>query len=844
MAEPVGGPLISSETPGRYQHGREHARGGMGRILLVHDDFLARRIALKELLPHDRDSGDGSTLLARDDSTDQATHQHQARFLNEARITGQLEHPSIVPVYELGRRENGVLYYTMRLVKGRSLRRAIKDAPSLGERLRLLPHFIDLCQAIAFAHSRGVIHRDIKPGNVMVGDYGETVVIDWGLGKADDPGSAEDAVARNAVAMGTPAYMAPEQAIGNLSETDERTDVYSLGAVLYELLTGASPYPENTPTEVLSNLLAGEPESVHGKSPKEPDQLKAICNHAMARDPDYRYQSAKELSNDIDRFLSGNLVGVYNYSLGELFAHFIREFKAPLTVGVIGMAAFLGVVFHSYQRIQTERDRALIESTRAIEAQRVAVAAQALAEQEFYFAAVLSARKYIADGRYQKAMEQLDKCPPQFRHWEWGYLLYLCNQDQQTLREHEPHTVWSLAYMPDGKHVVSSGFDDTVRISVEALNTAVRTYESPHGAVIELSPHPSDPIIVCAEENGYITLLDSIRGEMLHTWKASGEDINCIQFNPAGEVFVSGDDEGYLRMWDYKSRTERYAVATEDGSVEAIAFSPRSDQFASCDRGTRIALRNTADGTVQRYLEGHAGRITCLSYDSGGNRLASASRDGSVRIWNLTTGVEERILTDHGTAAVWAVVFSPDGTKMASASSDLTERLWSTETWSAERIYRGHQKQVYCLAFSPDGRMLFSGDDEGTMKQWDTDFPGPRSDMWELSGHTGIVNNVAFSADGAVMATSAGHWKHNDDTTARIWDANSGAMIKTLAGHGASVRYTAFHPTASIYATSSHDKTIRIWDRDTHSTIRVLGPFDDGVNVVAYAESTPDLLAA
>ena len=171
------------EAEGRYTLREERARGGMGRVLLVRDEFLGRDVALKELLPELVKVG-GDTSIIPNSSRSPMTLRLLARFLQEARITGQLEHPSIVPVYELGRRQDGSLYYTMKLVRGQSLAHAIREARSLRQRLKLLPHFIDLCQAIAYAHSRGVIHRDLKPDNVMVGEFGETVVIDWGLAKA------------------------------------------------------------------------------------------------------------------------------------------------------------------------------------------------------------------------------------------------------------------------------------------------------------------------------------------------------------------------------------------------------------------------------------------------------------------------------------------------------------------------------------------------------------------------------------------------------------------------------------------------------------------------------------
>ncbi len=840
---------ISAEVPGRYEYAKEHARGGMGRVLMVYDKFLTRRIALKELLPAHLNFNDGSTLDARVTTPDHETQQQRARFLYEARITAQLEHPSIVPVYELGRREDGKLYYTMRLVKGRSLRDAIRKADSLEARLALLPHFIDLCQAIAYAHSRSVIHRDIKPGNVMLGDFGETVVIDWGLAKSTRDsavGSTEIDALRDAHVdmLGTPAYMPPEQASGNVDDVNERSDVYSLGAVLYELLTGAAPYPDKTPAAALSKLLAGPPPSLSTAIPSAPDQLMAICNHAMDRNQESRYQTAKELSTDVERFLSGRLVGAYQYSLRELFVHFVRSFKAPLIVGAIGMAAFFLTIYLSYQQIQTERDRAVAESFRALEAEQGALAAQSKAEQEFYFAAISSARKYIVDGRYEKAMDQLDKCPGRYRHWEWGYLLYLCNQDQRTFRAHQPETVWSLEYTVDNLYMISAGFDKTARFWSTQNGTLEDTYTSPYGAVIEISPHPTLPVIACAEETGYVSFYNYETHEIEDTWKIAEDDVNCIQFNADGSLFITGDDKGYIRLWEYPTRNERYVIAPDDRGIEALTFSPDGTHYASCDRNPIVTIRDTETGSVQLRLSGHEGRITALAYSPDGRQLASASRDGTLRVWNTTTGAISNVITAHDGTAVWALAYSPDGLSLASGGSDLTVRLWDTQTWSAQRVYRGHQKQVYALAYGTDGRMLVSGDDEGLVKQWDTIFPGKSTDMWALPGHTGVINQVAYSPDGALIATSAGDWKTSDDMTARIWDVNSGALIKVLEGHTASVRQTTFHPTEPVYATSSHDRTIRVWNRNSHTTQAVLGPFETGVNVAAFVPNKPGMLAA
>lgn len=310
--DPVLGAEIFDELPGKYTLLNEHARGGMGRVLLVHDESLGRDVALKELLP-----GRGSSASP---TPAEAEHSKElaARFLREARITGQLEHPSITPVHELGRRGDGSLYYTMKLVKGVTLQQKIRDCETLKDRLQLLPHFVDLCNAVAYAHSRNVIHRDIKPANVMVGEYGETVILDWGLAKVHDdddtprnvdpeaetvlgmkqntPGAGHQTTAGQL--LGTPIYMSPEQAKGLAA--DERSDIYSLGAVLYEILTGEPPFEGKNVQEIIAHVIHDAPIAPQKLEKRLQDELNRICLITLDKNPAKRYDSAKKLANTID----------------------------------------------------------------------------------------------------------------------------------------------------------------------------------------------------------------------------------------------------------------------------------------------------------------------------------------------------------------------------------------------------------------------------------------------------------------------------------------------------------------------------------------------------------------
>ncbi|HVV83917.1 MAG TPA: protein kinase, partial [Kofleriaceae bacterium] len=375
--------------PGQYVADHEVARGGMGRIIAAHDRVLGRPVALKELLHPDP--------------------AQAARFRREALITARLQHPAIVPVYQAGRWPSGEPFYAMKLVAGRPLDQVIAEATTLAARLALLPTITAAVEAIAFAHSRRVVHRDLKPANVLVGDFGEIVVIDWGLakdleapgeeemgaaggdpalasamrrGRARKPGAAEASEAggpsssqRGAASsrpgesgatltvagaiMGTPAYMPPEQARGDL--VDERADVFSLGAMLYHLLAGAPPYAATTATDVIAAAIAGKVVPLARRVRDAPADLVAIVVRAMAHEPAERYPTAQALAEELRRFQTGQLVAAHRYTVRERVGRFVRRHRAAVAIAAIALCGFVAGGVFAIHRIVAERDRAQAE---------------------------------------------------------------------------------------------------------------------------------------------------------------------------------------------------------------------------------------------------------------------------------------------------------------------------------------------------------------------------------------------------------------------------------------------------------------------------------------------------
>jgi serine/threonine-protein kinase len=367
----------------RYTLTRMHAEGGLGRVWLTHDRDLHRGVALKEIRP------------------DRAPNPDMwRRFLKEAQITGQLEHPNIVPVYELARRrEDDQPFYTMRFVRGQSLRGAIQEfhhqragkAPDRLALQSLLGALLKVCDAIAYAHSRGVVHRDLKPENVVLGGYGEVLVLDWGLAKlVDQPDERGEAsteldtrvsVGPEAIPekthglVGTPCYMAPEQVEAKHQDIDERTDIYAAGGILFEILTGHSPAEGATTAEVLEKIRTARIPRARQIEPTVPRPLEAVCAKAMALDRSQRYTKAADLAADVRRWIADEPVAAFREPLPAHVRRWARKHRtlvasgaAVLVLGLVGSVGFAAVVTGKNRELARQTQRAEARERMAIDA--------------------------------------------------------------------------------------------------------------------------------------------------------------------------------------------------------------------------------------------------------------------------------------------------------------------------------------------------------------------------------------------------------------------------------------------------------------------------------------------
>lgn len=692
----------------------------MGRVYLVSDSVLQRSVALKE-------AGTGGEAAER--------------LKQEARLTAGLEHPSIVTVHDVGVTEEGRSYYTMRLVRGRALSDLLQERPNEKTRIRLLRHFLAACQAMAYAHSMGVIHRDIKPANLMIGAFGETQVLDWGLACHRD-GPFEGG------SVGTPAYMSPETAEG--AAPDPRVDVWGLGAVLYELLCGDPPWGTGPPDELMKRARQRRLPRLQVRASWIAPDLAAIADRALAVNPAERYPDAGALADDVAAWLDGRPVGAYQYTRGELLGRAARAWRGPLVVGAIATVALGVLAGLAVHELSNERSAAIRSE---------AVAHSALQEAAEQLSNTLAAQARAADAEGARPLAEVLAAgalmraeSPEARGVLAGSLL----QPTPTLTE-----VWAL---PDCRVIAVLGLDDFLcgtsaevrRVTEDRVRWTVPT------STLDLA-HSEDSLLLRQTSAAQIVDLDSgaVRRRLDCCWNAlilSGSmGLEPLQ-NTITPYFLSED--GYRGDWPPCGPTRRVMVST---------FFPRSEEILSfCEDGQ---LRRGRYGEQPHWssgvrLEGllvqHA---ILMEVNPDATAVVVAGTKGRlVRVDLATEAVIERQPTQSDLPRVLA--FSGDGAFLAVLGERGVVRIYCG--FSLQPIGVLPLRGVRDIRFQGDGILLAVTGDEGSA--WQLTRKRNTAVLRARHGVTGI----AFSPDGALLASSHGSGE------VHVWDPRSGEVRADL----------------------------------------------------------------
>jgi len=817
----------SGQLIGRYKLLQRIGEGGFGSVWMAEQrEPVRRRVALKII------------KLGMD------TRQVIARFEAERQALAMMDHPNIAKVLDAGSTDTGRPYFVMEYIRGVPILDYC-DAEKLDTRRRL-ELFMSVCHAIQHAHQKGIIHRDVKPSNVLITLHdGLPVpkVIDFGIAKATNSELTQKTLfTEHGQMIGTPAYMSPEQAEMSGLDIDTRSDIYSLGVLLYELLTGTTPFDAK---DLLGRGLAEMLRIIREVEPHKPStrlsslgetatrtaqqrrsdtrklglllrgDLDWITMKCLEKDRSRRYETANGLVADVQRYLTGEAVCAAPPSVTYRVRKFVRRHRGPvvaaslvagaLVLGIVGTTT--GMIWADEQRRVAQRQRQaaeLAQRAEELEKQR-AVAAEleatrqrqeadhlrTIAEFQAYTNSITAASAALRNPGYGDVYRRLQMTPEAFRHWEWHYANALLNREFLVLRPHSDSVLYAT-FSSDNRRILTGGGD------------------------------------------GAVEVFDAVTGERVGSLIGHRDQVWMTRFSHDGTRVVTAGEDATARVWDAETGVELLTLAGHGAGLYSAVFSPDDTRVLTvCD--DRVArVFDAVSGAELLSLTGHTKEVVAGIFTSDGTRIITSSWDDTTIMWDARNGELVAQLQGRLDHREYAAV-SDDSTRLVTVVRNQRADVWDCHT--GEKLFELHEgmEPARAARMRPDGQAVAIGNVDGTVTLWS--LPDGRTIRLSSGGPPAFCS-FAFSSDSRRLAVTS------NLEMLKIFDAESGALLESFAGEAATPEWQEFSPDGSRFISPGSDGTVRVWESTSTPQMRVLSGHDGYVGSVAFSPDGKQLITA
>lgn len=855
----VAGPAPDKDP--EYELLKVLGEGGMGVVFDARQTSIDRNVALKMI----------KGAAAKSD-------KQQAKFLAEAVVTGDLDHPNIVPIYDVGRNDQGALFYSMKKVSGTPWDKIIEEK-TVSENLEILMRVAD---AVAFAHARGVVHRDLKPENTMLGEFGEVLVMDWGLAQPSRRFRKSSSITETSTMGGTPAYMAPEMATGPLEKISHLSDVYLLGAILYEILTGRPPH---TGKNAMKCLMAAARNELTPTD--QTGELIEIARKAMQTDPGQRYQDVRAFQAAIREYQSHSesillstraeedLAEAKSSDDYKAYAKALFGFQEAYDLWTGNLRARAGMQMAQLAYAESARHKGdfdlglsllddqqpnhvdlkqkLLADKQEREARQqritalrkmavgLAVAFTAAVTIGFFWISYEAdrARKAEKVAKEEKAAADIARGKEVIAKQD-----ALSARDLAEEKRQEAETARTQEAVARKDAVTARDLAEEKRKEAEEarkLEEIAKRKEEYEAYIAEIGLAAAK-----IDENAFEsarTLLQNCQpdlrnwewGRLMYLCSQSMRTIptqaplDSLAISPDGTLAATGGWDGFARIWNLTTGALVHEFKHDGLYVHSVAFSPDGQMLAtgSDDPDGFVQLWNVANGQQHAVLSGHTDAVLSVTFSHDGQKLLTSSYDKTARVWKLSDPSQPVVLSGH-TWWVWQAAFSPDDQQIVTVSQDATAIVWDVNTGKPSPPFTGHAGPVYSATFTADGQQVITGGYDHRLLVWnpatlkpfefrkleDGDAVRTPPEFEELGQHSTSIRCVALSDDGAFLLSGG------QDNSVRLWDLATKRLVQTFRGHDSWVRGVAFGRDGRSLITASQDATVRTWSIAGYEELR------------------------